>query len=185
MGSFPFPSSNLSNYCSFSRDLCSGLWLFSPILVLPFRLFLHEAQHGRDSFFIFTQRTLHSVAQPSEPCWWFTGNDASYWERSSFPGATTFSKMAFILNWLITVFLACLIWHGYSLKQLFEEPRGAPALAASAVARICSPEAAAKEGANTKHWRVFPLLLLPVVCKMTLHTWLWDLCLYIFLSQLE
>lgn len=65
--------------------------------------------------------------------------------------------MAFILNWLVTVFLACLVWHNHSRKQPFEEPRGAPALAAGAVARICSPEAAAREGATSQALQGFPI----------------------------
>lgn len=64
--------------------------------------------------------------------------------------------MACILNWLVTVLLACLIWHDYSLKQPVEEPRGAPTLTAGAVARICSPEVAAKEGATTQALEGFP-----------------------------
>lgn len=49
------------------------------------------------------------------------------------------------------------IWHYCSLKQPFEEPRGAPALAAGAVPRMCSPEAAAKEGAITQALEGFPI----------------------------
>lgn len=104
-------------------------------------------------FFFF----FHFCSPAPTQCWWIAGNDASYWERSSFPGATIFSETAFILNWLVTVFLACLIWHDYSLKQPAEEPRAAPALAAGAVARICSPEAAAKQGATTQPLEGFPI----------------------------
>lgn len=164
---FPFPLlSNPSNACfqgtcvqdygCFPQSqCCPSDWPVSYCLV--FNCFCIKLSVGEISLFIFIQRSLFStsVDQRSEPYWWFTGNDASCWERSSFPGAAIFSEMAFILNWLVTVFLACLVWHNHSRSSLLRsqgEPR-----AAGAVARICSPEAAAGEGAISQALQGFPI----------------------------
>lgn len=189
MGSSIFPSSNLSNACFQGTCVQDYVFFPNPSAILQTDQFLilsvftwSLAWARFPLYFLYFQRTLHSVAQHSESCWWFTGNDPSYWERSSFPGTTTFSEMAFILNWLATVFLACLIWHGYSLKQPFEEPRRAPALAASAVARICSPEAAAKEGATTQALEGFPIALTACCLKNDFaHLAVGSVALYIFI----
>lgn len=61
----------------------------------------------------------------------------------------------------------------------------ARALAAGAVARVCSPEAAAKEGATTAGLEGFPIAVTARWLQNSLHAWLWDLRLCIFLAQLE
>lgn len=125
------------------------------------------------------------AGQHPKPHQWLSGNDASYWESSLFPGATIFSKMAFILNWLDTIYFACLIWHHYNPKQSVKEQRGAAAPAAGAAARVCSPEVAAKEGATTPGQKGFPIAVTAHWLQNGLHMWLCNLWFWVFLSQLE
>lgn len=101
-------------------------------------------------------------AQHSKPHRWLSGNDASYWESSLFPGANFLSKMAFILHWLDAIFLACLIWHDQNLKQSVREQRRAGAVAGAVPQRLLQ-----KKMPPPLDWRVFPLLLLLSGCEMT------------------
>lgn len=100
--------------------------------------------------------------------------EAHFLERLSF------SKVAFILNWLDFNIFRLLVWHDYKLKRSDKERRGTPASSAGVVPRVPSPEAAAEEGATTLDWRVFPLLLLLCWLQNCWHTWL---CIFLF--QLE
>lgn len=90
--------------------------------------------------------------------------------------------MALILNRLGPLFLACSVWHGFNLKQSGQEQRG--------VSWVCSPQAAAKEGATTPRPEDFPLHRGSVAAKAcwlqnVLHTGLSDLLLCLFASQVE
>lgn len=116
------------------------------------------------------------AAQHSEPHPWLNGNDTSYWERSSFPGATMFSKMAFILNWLDAIFLACLIWHDYNLKQSVKEQKGAPVLAGSVPQKLLW-----KKVPPPPHWRVFHCCYCPLLAKWLAHVALGFVALHIFI----
>lgn len=171
--------------CFFPAQRCPSGGPVSYCLILMW--FCMKASMGGIPFLVSPERLLHFT--PAAPCsethQWLSGNDASYWERSSFPGATIFSKTAFILNWLDTVFLACLIWHNYDLKQSVKEWRRAPAPAVGAAARVCFPEVAAKEGATIPGLESFPIAVTAHWLQNGLHMWLWDLWFCIFLSHLE